>query len=142
MKRSTEDLTAMAQAIQSNQVAAKLWLDEGFSPGDAKAYVEAGCFDVTRTVELRQVGITPLDVTRVGLAWDYCSGAISLNEVLRLIRPSKAERETELPWDESPAQNVGREPQSKCDQHHAGFNPQRQKKHFKTKQAEGGTEPH
>ncbi len=98
MKRSIEDLTAMARAIQNNEVAARQWLDEAFSPGDAKAYVDAGCFDVLRTVELRQAGITPLDIARSGLAWDYCSGTLSLKELQRLISPPA--REPELPWDE------------------------------------------
>ena len=99
MKWSIENLTAMSRAIQSNEVAARQWLDEAFSPGDAKAYVDAGCFDVLRTVELRQAGITPLDIARSGLAWDYCSGTLSLKELQRLISPPV--REPELPWDES-----------------------------------------
>lgn len=106
MKRSIEDLTAMARAIQRTQVAAKLWLDEGFSPGDAKAYVDAGCFDVTRTSELKKAGISPLDIARTGLAWDFCSGTISLAELKRIITPSTAEKETESLWD----LNVDREP--------------------------------
>lgn len=105
MKRSIEDLTAMAQAIQSTQVAAKLWLDEGFSPGDAKAFMDAGCFDVTRTSELKKAGISPLDIARTGLAWDFCSGTISLVELQRIISPSKAAREPELLW----SLNVDRE---------------------------------
>lgn len=81
MKRSIEDLTAIAHAIGSNQADAKQWLDEGFSSGDAKAYVDAGCFDIPRTSELRQAGISPLDIARTGLAWDFCSGTISLPEL-------------------------------------------------------------
>jgi hypothetical protein len=96
MKRSIEDLTAMARAIGSNEAAAKQWLDEGFSPGDAKAYVDAGCFDIPRTSELRQVGISPLDIARTGLAWDFCSGTISLAELQTIITPTRTEREAEL----------------------------------------------
>jgi hypothetical protein len=96
MRRSNEDLTAMAHAIGGNQTAAKQWLDEGFSPGDAKAYVDAGCFDIPRTSELRQAGVSPLDIARTGLAWDFCSGAISLTELQRIITPTAADEEAEL----------------------------------------------
>jgi len=96
MRRSIEDLTNMADAIGSNQAAAKQWLDEGFSPGDAKAYVDAGCFDIPRTSELRQSGISPLDIARTGLAWDFCSGTISLAELQRIITPTVSERGPEL----------------------------------------------
>ncbi|MDI1310930.1 hypothetical protein [Prosthecobacter sp.] len=86
----------MARAFGSNQTAAKQWLDEGFSPGDAKAYVYAGCFDIPRTSELRHAGISPLDIARTGLAWDFCSGTISMAEMQRSIIPKVAEREPEL----------------------------------------------
>lgn len=78
MKRSPQDLAEMAAAIDSHEAAARLWLDEGFSPGDAAAYVAADCFDVPRKTELRQAGISALDIARTGLAWDYCSGSPTL----------------------------------------------------------------
>lgn len=87
MKRSTQDLLEMAFATGGTTVAAKQWLDAGFSPGDAKAYVDAGCFDVDRTLELKRVGISPLDIARSGQAWDYCSGNISLSQLLKSKRP-------------------------------------------------------
>ncbi|MGV3663964.1 MAG: hypothetical protein ACO1TE_27580 [Prosthecobacter sp.] len=75
----------MAAAIRGTDIAARQWLDEGFSPGDAQAYVAAGCFDVPRTAELRQVGIGPLEVARSGVGWDYCSGNVTLAEVRSML---------------------------------------------------------
>lgn len=98
MKRSAQDLTAMAAAIGSHEAAARQWLDEGFSPGDAAAYVAAGCFDVPRTAELRQAGISALDIARTGLAWEYCSGTLTLAAVRRVIAPV-LEAETGLLWE-------------------------------------------
>lgn len=71
----------MASAIGGTDVAARQWLDEGFSPGDAIAYIAAGCFDVSRTAELRQAGIMPLQMARSGLGWEYCSGHVSLKDL-------------------------------------------------------------
>lgn len=83
----------MATAIRSTDVAARQWLDEGFSPGDAVAYMAADCFDVARTADLRQAGITPLQMARSGLGWDYCSGTLSLAEVrFRLSPNTQSER--------------------------------------------------
>ena len=78
----------MSAAISGTTVAAKQWLDAGFSPGDAKAYVDAGCFDVDRTLDLKRAGVSPLDIARSGQAWDYCSGHVSLSELLELQRPA------------------------------------------------------
>lgn len=78
----------MAVAIGGTDVAARQWVDEGFSPGDAQAYVAAGCFDVGRTAELRRVGISPLQMARSGLGWEYSSGSLSLIELQRLIQVS------------------------------------------------------
>lgn len=88
----------MAAAIGSHEAAARQWLDEGFSPGDAAAYVAAGCFDVPRTAELRQAGISALDIARTGHAWDYCSGSLTLAEIRRVIAPV-LEAETALLWE-------------------------------------------
>jgi hypothetical protein len=85
----------MAFATGGTTVAAKQWLDAGFSPGDAKAYVDAGCFDVDRTLELKRAGISPLDIARSGQAWDYCSGHISLSDLLDHRRPADS---PELAW--------------------------------------------
>jgi len=87
MKRSTQDLLEMALATGGTTVAAKQWLDAGFSPGDAKAYVDAGCFDVDRTLELKRAGISPLDIAHSGQAWDYCSGNISLSQLIKQRTP-------------------------------------------------------
>jgi len=86
----------MATAIRGTDIAARQWLDEGFSPGDAQAYVAAGCFDVPRTAELRQVGIGPLEVARSGLGWDYCSGNVSLAEVRSMLGHGPREKERTL----------------------------------------------
>jgi hypothetical protein len=82
MKRSPQELAEMATAIGGTAVAARQWLDAGFSPGDAKAYVDAGCFDVGRTLDLKRAGISPLDIARSGQAWDYCSGNVSLSDLV------------------------------------------------------------
>jgi|688.fasta_scaffold1997688_1 hypothetical protein len=82
MKRSPQELLEMSAAIGGTTVAAQQWLDAGFSPGDAKAYVDAGCFDVGRTLELKRNGISPLDIARTGQAWDYCSGNVALSDLL------------------------------------------------------------
>lgn len=90
MKRpSPGSLREMAAAIRSTDIAARQWLDEGFSPGDAQAYIAAGCFDVPRTAELRQAGISPLDMVRSGLGWEYSSGSLSMLE-LRLVLGGQA----------------------------------------------------
>lgn len=82
---SSSSLREMAAAIRGTDIAARQWLDEGFTPGDAQAYVAAGCFDVPRTAELRQMGIGPLEVARSGLGWDYCSGNVTLAEFRSLL---------------------------------------------------------
>ena len=84
----------MADAIGGTTIAARQWLDAGFSPGDAKAYTAAGCFDVDRTVELRRAGISPSHIARLGLGWDYCAGNVALSELLEN-RPLEA---AELLW--------------------------------------------
>ena len=78
-------LREMAAAIRGTDVAARQWMDEGFSPGDAQAYVAAGCFDVARTAQLRRAGISALQMARSGLGWDYSSGSLSLAELRRLM---------------------------------------------------------
>ena len=100
MKRSPQDLTEMAAAIGSHEAAARLWLDEGFSPDDAAAYVAAGCFNVPRTAELRHAGISALDIARSGLAWDYCSGNLTLSEIRGVLAPVLKE-ESDLLWNPS-----------------------------------------
>lgn len=80
-------LREMASAIHGTDVAARLWLDEGFSPGDAQAYVAAGCFDVPRTAALKNSGISPLQMARSGLGWEYSSGGISLKELKTRLLP-------------------------------------------------------
>lgn len=87
MKHSTRDLAEMAAAIHGTEVAARQWLQAGFSPGDATAYIHAGCFDVERTEELRRAGIAPYQIASAGLGWDYCAGKITLEELLTLMRP-------------------------------------------------------
>lgn len=98
MKRSPQDLTEMAAAIGNHEAAARWWLDEGFSPGDAAAYVAAGCFDVPRTTELREAGISTLDIARTGLAWEFCSGTLTLTEIRSAIAPV-LEQEGGLLWE-------------------------------------------
>lgn len=87
MKHSIRDLAEMAAAIQGTEVAARQWLQAGFSPGDATAYIHAGCFDVDRTEELRGAGIAPYQIAAAGLGWDYCAGTITMRELLTLVRP-------------------------------------------------------
>ena len=89
-------LREMAAAIGGTDVAARQWVDEGFSPGDAQAYVAAGCFDVARTAALRQAGISPLQMARNGLGWEYSSGSLSLTELRRLLPESDGARLTAL----------------------------------------------
>jgi len=72
----------MADAIEGTDVQAQQWLEAGFSPGDAAAYVRAGCFDVDRTVELRKAWVSPSQFARRGLGWDYCAGNTPLSELL------------------------------------------------------------
>lgn len=81
MRHSQADISAMTKAIASHEAAARLWLEAGFSPGDAGAYVRAGCFDVDRTVELRAAGMSPSHIARLGLGWDYCAGRVALFEL-------------------------------------------------------------
>lgn len=104
MRHSPADIAAMVKAIDSHETAARLWLEAGFSPGDAAAYVRAGCFDVDRTAELRKAGISPSHIARLGLGWDYCAGKVPLAE----LRETPPEKTDDLPWDvsvppESPA---------------------------------------
>lgn len=94
MKRSPRDLTQMAAAIGGTDTQAGQWLAAGFSPGDAAAYVQAGCFDVDRTVELRTAGISPSRIARLGLGWDYCAGKVALSE----LRETPLLETAELPW--------------------------------------------
>ncbi len=82
---TSSSLREMAAAIRGTDVAARQWLDEGFSPGDAQAYVTAGCFDVARTVALRAAGVSPLQMARSGLGWEYSSGSLPLMELRRLL---------------------------------------------------------
>ena len=81
MSPSPRDLAEMSAAIEGNEVAARQWLQAGFSPGDAAAYVRAGCFDVERTGELRGANITPSGIAALGLGWDFCAGKVSLVEL-------------------------------------------------------------
>lgn len=85
-RASSAALREMAAAVGGTDVAARQWVDEGFSPGDAQAYVAAGCFDVGRTVALRQAGISALQMARSGLGWDYSSGSVSLAELCGLVQ--------------------------------------------------------
>ncbi|MFC5457200.1 hypothetical protein [Prosthecobacter fluviatilis] len=87
MSLSFRDLADMAAAIEGNEVAARQWLQAGFSPGDAAAYVRAGCFDVDRTQELRQAHISPSQIAALGLGWDFCAGTVSLKELLAFRTP-------------------------------------------------------
>jgi hypothetical protein len=93
MTPSHRDLAEMAAAIEATEVAARQWLQAGFSPGDAAAYVRAGCFDVARTEELREAYITPSKIAALGLGWDYCAGRIPLSDLQALGR--REERLTE-----------------------------------------------
>ncbi|OYW74402.1 MAG: hypothetical protein B7Z37_18055 [Verrucomicrobia bacterium 12-59-8] len=81
MSPSPRDLTEMAAAIEGTVVAARQWLQAGFSPGDAAAYVRAGCFDVDRTAELRSAHISPSHIAALGLGWDYCAGKVPLSDL-------------------------------------------------------------
>ncbi|MCF7786037.1 MAG: hypothetical protein K9N47_07940 [Prosthecobacter sp.] len=87
MNPSPRDLAEMSAAIEGTEVAARQWLKAGFSPGDAAAYVRAGCFDVDRTEELRRVHITPSQIAALGLGWDFCAGKVSLAELLDFRMP-------------------------------------------------------
>lgn len=82
MNPSPPDLAEMASAIEGTEVAARQWLQAGFSPGDAAAYVRAGCFDVDRTQELRRAHIAPSQIAALGLGWDFCAGKVPLAELL------------------------------------------------------------
>ncbi|WP_395733517.1 hypothetical protein [Prosthecobacter sp.] len=81
MNPSPRNLAEMAAAIQGTEVAARQWLQAGFLPGDAAAYVHAGCFDVNRTEELRRACITPSEIAALGLGWDFCAGKVALEEL-------------------------------------------------------------
>ena len=81
MSPSPRDLAEMTAAIEGTEVAARQWLQAGFSPGDAAAYVRAGCFDVDRTEELRRAHITPSQIAALGLGWDFCAGKVPLSEL-------------------------------------------------------------
>jgi hypothetical protein len=94
MRHSQTDISTLADAIEGTDVQAQQWLEAGFSPGDAAAYVRAGCFDVDRTVELRKAGVSPSQVARRGLGWDYCAGNMPLSELLE----SHALETAELLW--------------------------------------------
>ncbi len=94
MKPSAADLAEMAAAVGGTLIAARQWLEAGFSPGDAAAYVRAGCFDVDRTLELRAAGVSPCRLASLGLGWDYCAGRVALNE----LRETPSRQTAELPW--------------------------------------------
>lgn len=98
MSPSPRDLTEMATAIEGTQVAARQWLQAGFSPGDAAAYIRAGCFDVERTDELRRAHITPSQIAALGLGWDYCAGKISLAELTLSHSPRSGALATPMLW--------------------------------------------
>ena len=85
MRHSIHDICEMASAIGGTQIAARQWLEAGFSPGDAAAYARAGCFDVDRTAKLKEAHIAPHLLATSGLAWDYCSGSVTLMELQRLV---------------------------------------------------------
>lgn len=95
MSPSPQDLAEMATAIESTEVAARQWLRAGFSPGDAGAYVRAGCFDVDRTDELRRAHISPSQIATLGLGWDFCAGKVSLTE---LVMSGSLEVKTPMLW--------------------------------------------
>ena len=82
MSPSPYDLAEMAAAIEGTEVAARQWLQAGFSPGDAAAYVRAGCFNVDRTEELRSARISPSQIAALGLGWDFCAGKVLLSELV------------------------------------------------------------
>jgi len=88
----------MATAIEGTQVAARQWLQAGFSPGDAAAYIRAGCFDVDRTDELRRAHIAPSQIAALGLGWDYCAGKISLAELTLSHAPRSGALATPMLW--------------------------------------------
>ena len=94
MRHSAADLAEMAAAVGGTLIAARQWLEAGFSPGDAAAYVRAGCFDVDRTLELRAAGVSPCRLASLGLGWDYCAGRVALNE----LREAPVREAAELPW--------------------------------------------
>lgn len=81
MSPSHPELAEMAAAIEGTEVAARQWLQAGFSPGDAAAYVRAGCFDVDRTLELRGANVSPSQIAALGLGWDFCAGKVPLAEL-------------------------------------------------------------
>jgi hypothetical protein len=81
MSPSPRDLAEMTAAIEGTEVAARQWLQAGFSPGDAAAYVRAGCFDVDRTEDLRRAHVTPSQIAALGLGWDFCAGKVPLSEL-------------------------------------------------------------
>ncbi|MDI1310888.1 hypothetical protein [Prosthecobacter sp.] len=82
MSPSPHKVAEMAIAIGGTEVAARQWLQAGFSPGDAAAYVQAGCFDVDRTVELNRANVSPSQIAALGLGWDFCAGKVPLAELL------------------------------------------------------------
>jgi hypothetical protein len=94
MRPSQADIAHMATAIGGTDTAARLWLEAGFSPGDAAAYVRAGCFDVDRTLELSNAGIPPSHIARLGLGWEFCAGKVALQE----LRETPVLEAAELPW--------------------------------------------
>ncbi len=95
MSPSPHDLTEMAAAIEGTQVAARQWLQAGFSPGDAAAYVRAGCFDVDRTLELRLAHVAPGQIAALGLGWDFCAGKVPLAD---LVLKGGAQVKTPMLW--------------------------------------------
>lgn len=112
MRHSPADLAEMAAAVGGTHIAARQWLEAGFSPGDAAAYVRAGCFDVDRTQELRAAGVSPSRVACLGLGWDYCAGRVALSE----LQETPAREATELPWHSTPPERPAprwRQPQAK-----------------------------
>ena len=96
MSPSPRDLAEMTAAIEGTEVAARQWLQAGFSPGDAAAYVRAGCFDVDRTEELRRAHITPSQIAALGLGWDFCAGIVPLSELVVSQAPQSSRRGTAL----------------------------------------------
>ncbi len=95
MSPSPHDVAEMAAAIESTEVAARQWLKAGFSPGDAAAYVRAGCFDVDRTEDLRRAHIAPSQIAALGLGWDFCAGKVLLAE---LVMSNGAQAKTPMLW--------------------------------------------
>ncbi|MHB1083174.1 MAG: hypothetical protein ACYC67_27525 [Prosthecobacter sp.] len=81
MSPNSHDLAEMAAAIEGTEVAARQWLQAGFTVEEAAAYVRAGCFDVERTQELRQAHIAPERIAELGLGWDFCAGKVALEEL-------------------------------------------------------------